>query len=318
MSSEKTDLHPRNRNRQQYDIPSLVKNTPALAKYVRSNSSGESSVDFANANAVKVLNKALLSHYYGLKQWSFPETNLCPPIPGRADYVHYMADLLSEDNGGVIPKGDQITCLDIGVGASCIYPILGVLEYGWQFIGTDIASKSIYSSKKIVKSNEELKGKVTCMLQPNAADTFKGVLEGEVKIDLSICNPPFHASVEDAQKEARRKVLNLTGRQVRNPELNFAGIQNELVCDGGEYKFIVKMVRQSAEFAKDCFWFSTLVSKQSNLNGIYKTLEKVEASQVKTIAMGTGNKSTRIVAWTFLSEKERKEWVALRWAKNEG
>jgi 23S rRNA (adenine1618-N6)-methyltransferase len=100
---------------------------------------------------------------------------------------------------------------------------------------------------------------------------------------------------------------------VKTPELNFAVIGNELVCDGGEYQFIQNMIRESEKISKNCYWFSTLVSKQSNLKGIYRFLEKVEAYQVKTIPMGTGNKSSRIVAWTFLSREEQKEWRETRW-----
>ena len=73
------------------------------------------------------------------------------------------------------------------------------------------------------------------------------------------------------------------------------------------------MIRESETFSKNCYWFSTLVSKQSNLKGIYKLLEKIEANQIKRIPMGTGNKSSRIVAWTFLSREEQKEWRETRW-----
>ena len=112
--------------------------------------------------------------------------------------------------------------------------------------------------------------------------------------------------MEDAQKGTRRKIKNLSGKKVKTPELNFAGISNELICDGGENKFIQNMIRESEKFSKNCYWFSTLVSKQSNLKGIYKLLEKFDAHQVKTIPMGTGNKSSRIVAWSFLFREEQK------------
>jgi len=86
-----------------------------------------------------------------------------------------------------------------------------------------------------------------------------------------------------------------------------------LICDGGEHKFIHNIIRESKKFSKNCYWFSTLVSKQSNLKGIYKSLEKENALEVKTIPMGTGNKSSRIVAWTFLNKEEQKAWIETRW-----
>lgn len=311
--AKESKLHPRNRNCDKYDLAALLKSNPELSRYIKPNKMGEDSVDFANPKAVKELNKALLNHYYGIQSWDFPAENLCPPIPGRADYIHYMADLLAESNLGQIPMGNKITCFDVGTGASCIYPILGVTEYNWQFIASDIEPKSIASAQNIVKANPSLTGKIDCRLQTKKHNTFLGVIEPEEKFDISICNPPFHASAEAAQKGTERKVKNLSGKEDKKNTLNFAGLSNELICDGGEYKFIHNMIKESRKFAKNCFWFTSLVSKQSNLKSIYKALDKTEATEVKTINMGTGNKSTRIVAWTFLTKEEQKAWVSERW-----
>ena len=318
MSSEKNKqkksrLHFRNKNRDKYDLGALITSNPELKNYIIPNKFGVKSVDFSNPLAVKILNKALLNHYYGIKNWEFPDENLCPPIPGRADYIHHIADLLGENNFGTIPIGNKITCLDVGVGASCIYPIIGVIEYDWKFIGSDIDPKSIASAQNIINSNSAIKNKIECRLQKNSKDVFHGIISKEDKIELIICNPPFHTSIEDAKKGSVRKIKNLTGKKVKTPELNFSGISNELICEGGEYQFIQNMIRESKKLSKNCYWFSTLVSKQSNLKGIYKLLENIEANQIKRIPMGTGNKSSRILAWTFLSIEEQKEWVESRW-----
>ena len=309
----KSRLHKRNRNRERYDLKALIQSTPELKAFVKPNKYGDDSVEFANPNAVKLLNKALLNYYYGIKSWEFPDENLCPPIPGRADYLHYMADLLSENNFGKIPTGNKISCYDIGTGASCIYPLIGVVEYEWSFIASDIEPKSIKSAQSIVDANKNLKGQIDIRLQPNPKDLFYGVIKREDKFDLSICNPPFHASAADAKKEASRKVQNLSGRVTSKPELNFSGISNELIYEGGEHRFIHNMIRESLKFSKNCLWFSTLVSKQSNVKGIVSALEKIKAFEIRTIPMGTGNKSTRIIAWTFLSKEERKQWREDRW-----
>jgi len=310
---EKVRLHIRNKNRERYDLEALKIAVPELADHITTNKYGAESVDFANPVAVKLLNKALLNHYYGIKNWDFPEVNLVPPIPGRADYLHYMADLLGQTNFGNMPEGDKIKVLDVGVGASCIYPIIGVAEYGWSFIGSDIDAQSVESSTNIVSSNPSLEGKIDIRLQENPTAIFAGVLHSDEKIDFSMSNPPFHSSPEEAQKGSRRKVKNISGKKTARVELNFAGISNELICDGGESKFIHNMIIESQDYAKNCFWFSSLVSKQSNLKGIYKTLNEIEVAQIKTIPIGTGNKSSRIIAWTFLSKEEQKEWRETRW-----
>ncbi|MGZ5284985.1 MAG: 23S rRNA (adenine(1618)-N(6))-methyltransferase RlmF [Kaistella sp.] len=312
-SQEKTRLHLRNKNRERYDLEALKTAVPELSNYIKANKYGDDSVDFASPDAVKLLNKALLSHYYGIKNWDFPAENLCPPIPGRADYLHYMADLLGQSNFGGIPQGEKITALDVGVGASCIYPIIGVSEYGWNFIGSDTDPKSVDSAKNIVASNEQLADKIEIRLQQNSESIFQGIFGNDEKIDFTLCNPPFHSSAEEAEKGSQRKVRNLKGKKTAAPELNFAGIANELIYPGGEIAFIRQMIAESKDFGKNCYWFSTLVSKESNLKKIYKLLEEAEIFHLKTIPMGTGNKSSRIIAWTFLNKEEQKEWREKRW-----
>lgn len=312
---EKTRLHPRNKNRERYDLGALLVSNPELANHVKPNKYGEDSIDFADPSAVKLLNKALLNHYYGIANWDFPDTNLCPPIPGRADYIHHIADLLCENNYGNVPTGDKVTCFDIGVGASCIYPIIGVTEYDWNFIGSDIDPKSIESAENIVASNPSLVGKVELRLQEDRSDVFYGVIGRDERIDLSICNPPFHASAEEAEKGSRRKVRNLTGKKVETPVLNFAGISDELICEGGEYKFILNMIKESRNYLRNFFWFSTLVSKKSNVKSIFDKLKDSGAKSIRTIPMGTGNKSSQVIAWTFLTKDEQTEWRDSRWGE---
>ncbi|MDZ4683337.1 MAG: 23S rRNA (adenine(1618)-N(6))-methyltransferase RlmF [Saprospiraceae bacterium] len=310
---EKTRLHPQNRHRERYDFKLLIARCPELAPFVQLNIYNDESIDFANPEAVKMLNTALLKQYYDLQYWDIPPGYLCPPIPGRADYIHYVAELLGRFNYGKVPTGDKVSCLDIGVGANCIYPIIGHHEYGWHFIGSDIDPVAIESANKIIASNPSLKGAIECRLQTNPADIFYGVINKEEIIDLVVCNPPFHASLEDSQAETLRKLSNLTQEKVTTPIQNFGGQGVELWCDGGEEKFVRAMVRQSRQFMTSVFWFSALVAKKSHLQGIYEELRKAKVEDVKTIPMGQGNKSSRIVAWTFLTKGEQKEWRNGRW-----
>ena len=298
----KTTLHPNNKNREQYDLLALVKAVPELEKYVKKNKDGEKTVDFSDPIAVKLLNKALLSHYYDVKFWKFPDTNLCPPIPGRADYIHHMSDLLKES----MRKGKTINCLDVGMGASCIYPIIGITEYDWRFIASDIDRKSVATAKKIISSNPNLKGKVDFRFQEDSTKIFEGIIKEDDYIDITICNPPFHASKKEALQVARLKVKNLTGKYQKNPKLNFSGVSEELIYEGGEYQFIQNMIKESAKYANNCVWFSTLVSKKKNIHGIYINLKRLKVHQIKEIEIVTANKKSRIIAWTFMTKREQK------------
>jgi len=310
---EKLSLHPRNKHRERYNFKELISSCPALAPFVQLNKYNDESIDFSNAEAVMQLNKALLKQYYGINHWNIPPGYLCPPIPGRTDYIHHIADLLASCNNGIIPTGNKIICLDIGVGANCIYPIIGVKEYGWSFVCSDIEPIAIQSAARIIETNTLLKGKVELRLQKNSKDIFHWIIQPNELFDLTICNPPFHTSFEEAQAGTLRKLSNLNHKQITRPALNFGGKSKELWCEGGEEKFVQKMITQSKQLSSSCFWFSTLISKSSHLKSIYTALKKAEAIEVKTIPMSQGNKTSRIVAWTYLTQEQQMKWIDTRW-----
>lgn len=312
VPAEKENLHPRNSHRQGYDFKQLMKGTPELRRFVKLNQFDTESINFSDPDAVKVLNKALLKQFYGINSWDIPAGYLCPPIPGRADYLHYAADLLAEINNGEIPRGKKINVLDIGVGANCVYPLIGASVYAWRFVGTDIDPAAIRAAKEILASNEGLKDKIIFRLQTNKANIFKGIIKEGEGFDITICNPPFHASLQEAQLSAATKWKKL-GIAKQNAALNFGGQKTELWCYGGEAGFIRRMVEQSALVAQQCLWFSTLVSKKDTLPVIYKALKAVNAVDVKTITMMHGKKTSRIVAWTFLNPAEQADWRKTYW-----
>ncbi|ENO8809905.1 23S rRNA (adenine(1618)-N(6))-methyltransferase RlmF [Photobacterium damselae] len=327
QTAPKKGLHPRNPHRARYDFPQLTKALPELSQFVAKNPYGDLSVNFSDPMAVKVLNKALLKHFYQVDFWDIPDGFLCPPIPGRADYLHYIADLLAVSNNGKIPQGKRIKGLDVGVGANCVYPIVGHRVYGWQFAAADIDPISIKSAKFIVESNASLKGQIQLRLQNDANCIYTNMIKPTDLFDFTMCNPPFHSSLEEATAGSERKVRNLaantkkrTGIKVdannnnSKPVLNFGGQKAELWCPGGEAAFIQRMIKQSVEHSAQCLWFTTLVSKKETLPLVYQALKEIKAADVKTIEMSQGQKITRIVAWTFLPEKAQQAWAKARWA----
>lgn len=298
-SLKKRGLHPRNRHVAGYDFPGLVESCPPLAPFVRPSPAGTPTIDFADPAAVMTLNQALLKRDYGVGHWDLPRGYLCPPIPGRADYIHHLADLLSESGSKAIPRGRKVVVLDLGVGANCVYPIIGASEYGWSFVGTDIDPIAVAWARQIIAANSKLAELVECRLQPSALDLFRSVVKPRERFAASICNPPFHASPEQAAAGALRKARNLRGRKVTKPVLNFAGRNHELWCEGGESGFILRLIAQSAEQPGLCAWFTTLVSKRETLPALYRALTAVKATDVRTIDISHGQKNSRILAWRF-------------------
>jgi len=312
-SSLKKELHLRNRHRLGYNFEQLISAHPSLSTFVHQNKYQKETIDFSNPKAVKALNAALLKNHYAIKFWDIPEGYLCPPIPGRVDYIHYAADLLSEKNNEKIPKGNLINCWDVGTGANCIYPLLGNKEYGWSFIGSEIDKHSIKNCNNIITKNSFAKNTIEIRHQSNPNQIFKNIKKENEYFDLTICNPPFHASKEEAEKGSLRKWKNLNQKNPTQKTLNFGGKNNELWCEGGEVQFIKNMIEESKFIRTSCFWFTTLISKQTHLKIINSFLKKSEATEIEIIKMGQGNKTSQIIAWTFLSPKQQKIWSKTRW-----
>ena len=310
-SATKAVLHPRNVHRERYDLQALGQSYPALVPFVHRNKFGNDSIDFFNPQAVKALNAALLTHHYNVL-WDIPTNYLCPPIPGRVDYIHYLADLLADHPTQVFDQkqsnGTSIRCLDIGTGANCIYPLLAASIYNWEVVGSDCEVAALEAANNNLLRNPKLAEHITLRHQANRKAIFEGIIKPDEVYDVTCCNPPFHASAADAQAGSKRKIKNLTGKKVAKATLNFGGQSNELWYPGGEIQFLTQMIQESKRFGSQCFWFTTLVSKQSNLHQVYQQLKAVKATAVRTVEMGQGNKISRIVAWTFLNADQQHAW----------
>ena len=142
------------------------------------------------------LTRAILKEYLDFDLPSMPKGNLCPPIPNRLNYVLWIKKLLCEmfhSDNEYFQQGaynenhleQSFKGLDIGVGASCIYPLLLCSKYfdhskdednqgfksgkGWQFLGTDVDSYSIQCAQENIHANK-LQDKVKLALVPPTTD----------------------------------------------------------------------------------------------------------------------------------------------------
>lgn len=294
-------LHPRNPHRARYDFPQLVAASPALAAFTRPHPLAGVTVDFADPSAVLALNRALLFAYYGLTWWELPPGALCPPVPGRADYLYHVAGLLAPT-----PAGSAVAVLEVGTGASCIYPIIGVRAWGWRFVATDSDEASLRWAARLVAANPVLTGHIELRHQPDATAMFTHVTHPSERFALSICNPPFHASAAEADAGTQRKLRNLgavAGRRdaQQRPVLNFGGRAHELWCKGGELAFVRRMIAESARHPALCRWFTCLIAKSSHLPLLTVALERAAAAEVRILPMRHGEKHSRILAWRFVA-----------------
>ncbi len=291
----RSTLHPRNRHRDGYDFSALMTIEPALAAFVKPNAYGNDSIDFADPAAVKWLNKALLKQYYAIDFWDIPPGFLCPPVPGRADYIHHLAELIGPQHA--------VHALDIGTGANLIYPLIGHHEYGWHFVGADINTSALRSAQTIIDHNPRLATAIALRHQPDPLAIFTHIILPGEQFTVSLCNPPFHASTAAASAGTQRKWRNLSRHKqhaATDPVLNFGGQHHELCCEGGEAAFIHRMIKDSAPYQHQVRWFTTLVSKSDNLPSYQRALRKLRATQSRDITMQHGQKTSHILAWSFV------------------
>jgi 23S rRNA (adenine1618-N6)-methyltransferase len=291
-------LHPRNRHGAPYDFGRLVRVCPELGPFVRSSPAGRDTIDFADPAAVTMLNRALLAAAYGIVGWSVPSGYLCPPVPGRADYLHYLADLLGE-GAREVPRGPGVAILDVGVGANCIYPLVGASEYGWRFVGTDTDAVALAGARRTLAANPALQQLIELRPQHSATRVFAGTTTAGERFAASVCNPPFYASAAEAAAQTRRKLRQL-GKGRPGPAVrNFGGRPAELWCEGGELGFVRRMIAESAQRPTLCRWFTTLVSSREHVPGIERLLVAAGAAETRIIPLAHGQKRGRIVAWRF-------------------
>jgi len=293
----KVSLHSRNKHRHGYDFTNLITAHAALSAFIIKNKyNQQDTIDFSNSSAVKALNTALLKKHYQIQHWDFPQGYLCPPIPGRVDYIHYLADLLKNE----YVEG-KVSVLDIGTGATCIYPILGAREYGWHFIASDIDPIAIKAANTNVNANKNIAKHINCRIQNNNKSIFAGIINPAEYYHLTLCNPPFHRSLKEASAGTTQKWQNLnkSDKGNNNTSLNFGGQKAELWCEGGELAFIRQMIKESKQFQEQVLWFTCLVSKKDHLSALKLSLKKAKVSQMKVIKMAQGQKISRFIAWTF-------------------
>lgn len=279
-------FHPKNKHQGRYPLDEYLSHEPELEQFIITKANQQKTIDFSKNEAIFLLNRAILKRDYGITYWDFSAEHLCPPIPSRVDYIHHLADLPH--------NSESVKVLDIGTGATCIYPLLGTAEYNWKFVGSDINLNALQTAQTIIDKNKLTK-QITLRHQPYKETVLAGILHKNERFTFVMCNPPFYKTAQDAQNANQRKTSQINTAEGRN----FSGIPNEIWCKGGEHHFINTYLYESSKKPKGAEWFTSLVAKKDTLKTLLKSAEKLNVSNVKVIPIHTGNKITRIFAWQF-------------------
>nr|CAB3448616.1 unnamed protein product [Digitaria exilis] len=316
--TEAPSIHPRNRYAAAaLDFAALAELYPSFRPFVSVSERGRASVDFTDFSATRELTRVLLLHDHGVNWW-IPDGQLCPTVPNRSNYIHWIEDLLSSN---LIPpissSSGRVRGFDIGTGANCIYPLLGASLLGWSFVGSDVTDVALEWAKKNVESNPHLaelieirnanavsfpyeseavvKEDVSENISEPAEDAamqkpsiLAGVVKESESFDFCMCNPPFFESIEEAGL---------------NPKTSCGGTAEEMVCPGGELSFVTRIIEDSVSFKNSFRWFTSMVGRKANLKLLISKAREAGASVVKTTEFVQGQTARWGLAWSFIAPR---------------
>uniref|UniRef100_A0A3B0N6M7 U6 small nuclear RNA (adenine-(43)-N(6))-methyltransferase n=1 Tax=Theileria annulata TaxID=5874 RepID=A0A3B0N6M7_THEAN len=232
---------------------------------------------------------------------------LAPCVPNRLSYIRAISSLLclknneshiSDIEAHNINSDEQlklnIIVLDIGTGASCIYPLIGTSENSWNFIGTDIDNLTLELARENVEINH-LEDRINLRLQRTPTLIFNSILYSHELVAMTMCNPPFHSSLEMTNLNPRtfstgteRELVfsipedtNLSTEQSYMDNIECIGnstvtgqLKFMLTEKHGDLAFIEIMLQESKLYCHNIVWFTTLVPRMSTLKKIKNIIHR--------------------------------------------
>ncbi|XP_013860754.1 RNA N(6)-adenosine-methyltransferase mettl16 [Austrofundulus limnaeus] len=282
-------MHPRNRYKDKPpDFAYLASKYPDFQQHVHTSLTGRPVVNFKEPEAVRALTCTLLKEDFGLTI-EIPLERLIPTVPLRLNYIHWVEDLI---DGQKQPRRG----IDIGTGASCIYPLLGATMNGWYFLATEVDDICFDYAKKNVEQNNmsDLIKVVKVPQKTLLMDALKE--ETEIVYDFCMCNPPFFAN----QLEAK----GVNSRNSRRPppsSVNTGGV-TEIMAEGGELEFVKRIIHDSLQLKKRLRWYSCMLGKKCSLTPLKEELRKQRVPKVTHTEFCQGRTMRWALAWSFYED----------------
>lgn len=319
-------MHERNILRWEQPNFSIISlSEPALQPFLMDSSDGRRSINWKSDDAIKALTRALYHHYFGLTLL-LPKSRLCPVISLRVNYIHWIAsDLLHQpivcgayrerlrrsgapdptvhdedsdktspsrlDGGGRGPES-EVWGIDIGTGATCVFPLLGRKLYGWKFLATDIDAESLEYARSNLLLNPGVGPGIILKYVADAEKILEGVVEADKVFDFCMCNPPFFASLKEKGRNRHRRCI---------------ATNHELVTRGGEERFVTQLVYESLTLTSQRVrWFSSMMGKKSTFYSIRRLLKSLHPEKVecwKSTTLYQGRSARWVLGWRVRSQE---------------
>ncbi|XP_046680018.1 U6 small nuclear RNA (adenine-(43)-N(6))-methyltransferase-like [Homalodisca vitripennis] len=280
-------MHPRNVYRKPPDFKALAIKYPEFRKYAKQEISGKVSIDFKNKESLRALTSTLLKEDFGLDV-EIPLNRLIPTLPLRLNYLLWIEDILAANR----KTSDIVKGIDIGCGASCVYPLLAAKHFQWQMLGTEVDEESVLIASNNVTRNG-LSDRITIQKTPERT-MLDGVLEADTVYDFCVCNPPFFSSEEELEPQ------NVARSPSRPPPRNaMTGASWELVTPGGEVAFVESIIQDSLKLKDKVRVYSVMLGHKTSVGKILAALKKPEVQKVTSYKFCQGRTTRWGIAWTL-------------------
>ncbi|KAF3767237.1 hypothetical protein M406DRAFT_39337 [Cryphonectria parasitica EP155] len=210
-------------------------------------------------------------------------------VPNRHNYILWLKQLL--DSSSYNEPGGKLSGLDIGTGASCIYPLLGCAQRPWSFIATDIDADNLKHAIKNVALNS-FEDRIR-IVSRKPEDLLIPLEELNLShIDFVMTNPPFYQSEAEMLKSAAKKS--------RPPHSACTGAPVEMVCDGGEVAFVSRILEESLVLKDRVQWYTSMFGMVSSLEVMVEKVRERGINNYAVMEFLQGNKTRRwALAWSF-------------------
>ena len=271
-----------------------------------------------------------------------------PTLPQKLNYIHWIEDLLvipllggggggggSAGGGsaasttvGAAPAGKR--GLDIGTGASCIYPFLATtLHRDWSFTATEVDQLSYDAARANIDRNKYA-GRIRLVKNDDRSNVFCGVVDELAPLppdndpstttaaplassplpsasptapppapssapraavfDFTMCNPPFFGGGEEPG--------NRSGRRPAAPS-SVPGAATEMRTGGGEVAFVKTMIADSKTLGRRVTWYTTLLGKKQSIAPLKRELDARGVPTILATEFKQGRTSRWGLAWSF-------------------
>lgn len=185
-----------------------------------------------------------------------------------------------------------------GVGASCIYPLLGCqARSSWRFFGTEIDDKNYqYANRNIVTNG--LLSRVTLLKRQSVDPLLDFDQIPASQIDFVMCNPPFFSSRED--------MLATYTNKAKPPPTVCTGADVEMITEGGDEGFMLRIVDESLIWRTRCLWYTCMAGKLQTVHAVVGRLKELELSNYAITCFQGGSITRRWgIAWSFSTFRPR-------------